>query len=265
MIRRFKTWGEFKEFKEAETMDQNRKAFLFDIFREMADTIKGPFRPRYHFEVRFEGGPSELAFFLDLKKHPAIKDVDVRYTKGTVYNIGDGHATPFGHVDLEITCEAEPVLETVWDAVQTTWPQEVNEWREAEKTAQTLRRYSAGVITRAEAMREIGLDVSELDAFVDLMNRHQISWPKIDRERAEQEGELVAAAIALNAGKERRIEINPRVMRGKPVVRGTRITVELIVKKLGEGITEQELLAAYPNLSQEDIDAAVRYAEKRNG
>jgi hypothetical protein len=44
-----------------------------------------------------------------------------------------------------------------------------------------------------------------------------------------------------------RIEVSPRVMRGKPVIRGTRITVELIVRKLREGATEAELLDAYPS------------------
>jgi len=43
-----------------------------------------------------------------------------------------------------------------------------------------------------------------------------------------------------------RIEINPAVMPGKPVIRGTRITVELILSKLAEGETENELLEDYP-------------------
>ncbi len=54
-----------------------------------------------------------------------------------------------------------------------------------------------------------------------------------------------------------RIEINPRVMLGKPVIRGTRITVELILRKLGEGATAQELLEAYPHLTKDDIQAAI--------
>lgn len=57
-----------------------------------------------------------------------------------------------------------------------------------------------------------------------------------------------------------RIEINPRVMMGKPVIRGTRLTVELILRKLSEGATERELLEAYPKLTREDIHAAIRYA-----
>ena len=57
-----------------------------------------------------------------------------------------------------------------------------------------------------------------------------------------------------------RIEINPRVMLGKPVIRGTRIPVELILRKLSEGASEADLLDAYPNLAREDIQAAMRYA-----
>ena len=57
-----------------------------------------------------------------------------------------------------------------------------------------------------------------------------------------------------------RIEINPKVMMGKPVVRGTRITVELILRKLGEGASEADLLEDYPHLTPEDIRAAMRYA-----
>lgn len=56
-----------------------------------------------------------------------------------------------------------------------------------------------------------------------------------------------------------RIEINPAVMLGKPVIRGTRITVELILRKLAEGATETELLEDYPHLTTEDIRAAVAY------
>lgn len=57
-----------------------------------------------------------------------------------------------------------------------------------------------------------------------------------------------------------RIEINPKVMMGKPVIRGTRMTVELLLRKLSEGMSEKELLEAYPRLTREDIQAAVRYA-----
>lgn len=57
-----------------------------------------------------------------------------------------------------------------------------------------------------------------------------------------------------------RIEINPKVMMGKPVIRGTRIPVELILRKLSEGATEEDLLDAYPRLKIEDIHASMGYA-----
>ena len=56
-----------------------------------------------------------------------------------------------------------------------------------------------------------------------------------------------------------RVELNPRIMMGKPVIRGTRITVELILRKLAEGETESELLEDYPHLTPEDIRAAIAY------
>lgn len=57
-----------------------------------------------------------------------------------------------------------------------------------------------------------------------------------------------------------RIEINPSVMLGKPVIRGTRIPVELLLRKLAEGATIEELLDAYPRLTAEDVRAALAYA-----
>jgi len=57
-----------------------------------------------------------------------------------------------------------------------------------------------------------------------------------------------------------RIEINPDVMLGKPVIRGTRVPVELIIRKLAEGATEADLLDAYPRLTRDDVRAALAYA-----
>lgn len=57
-----------------------------------------------------------------------------------------------------------------------------------------------------------------------------------------------------------RIETDPNVMLGKPVIRGTRIPVELILRKLSQGASEADLLDAYPRLTKEDIQAALAYA-----
>lgn len=56
------------------------------------------------------------------------------------------------------------------------------------------------------------------------------------------------------------IVIDPAVMLGKPVVQGTRITVELILRKLSEGLTVAEILDAHPSLTQDGIQAALAYA-----
>jgi uncharacterized protein (DUF433 family) len=57
-----------------------------------------------------------------------------------------------------------------------------------------------------------------------------------------------------------RIEINPEAMQGKPVIRGTRVPVELLLRKLAEGTTTADLLDQYPRLSAEDVRAALGYA-----
>jgi uncharacterized protein (DUF433 family) len=51
-----------------------------------------------------------------------------------------------------------------------------------------------------------------------------------------------------------------RVMLGKPVIKGTRLTVELILRKLGEGVTHSDLMRMYPDLSAESIQAVLQYA-----
>jgi uncharacterized protein (DUF433 family) len=56
------------------------------------------------------------------------------------------------------------------------------------------------------------------------------------------------------------IVADPQVMLGKPVVRGTRITVELILEKLAAGETVDDLLVAYPRLERDDVQAALAYA-----
>ncbi len=57
-----------------------------------------------------------------------------------------------------------------------------------------------------------------------------------------------------------RIEINPQVLLGKPGIRGTRIPVELLLRKLGEGASDVDLLDAYPHLTRDDIYAALAFA-----
>lgn len=56
------------------------------------------------------------------------------------------------------------------------------------------------------------------------------------------------------------LEINPNVLMGKPVIRGTRIPVELILEKLAAGETESDLLAAHPQLTRAGIRSALAFA-----
>lgn len=56
------------------------------------------------------------------------------------------------------------------------------------------------------------------------------------------------------------VETRSDVMLGKPVIRGTRIPVELILRRLSEGASEDDLLESYPNLTREDLRAAVAWA-----
>ena len=59
-----------------------------------------------------------------------------------------------------------------------------------------------------------------------------------------------------------RIVSDYKIMLGKPVIKGTRITVELIIRKLSEGATVGDLLEAYPSLNADDIYACLSYASE---
>lgn len=57
-----------------------------------------------------------------------------------------------------------------------------------------------------------------------------------------------------------RIETKQNTMLGKPVIKGTRITVELILRQMAQGVEPKAILENYPNLQTEDIQAAIEYA-----
>lgn len=57
-----------------------------------------------------------------------------------------------------------------------------------------------------------------------------------------------------------RIEVDPQVLVGKPVVRGTRLAVEFVLELIASGVSEPEILTNYPRLAHEDILACVAYA-----
>ena len=57
-----------------------------------------------------------------------------------------------------------------------------------------------------------------------------------------------------------RIVINPKVLGGKPAIKGTRISVELLLRDLAEGATVEQLLKVYPTIEEADVRAAIAYA-----
>jgi len=59
---------------------------------------------------------------------------------------------------------------------------------------------------------------------------------------------------------EDRIIVDPKILVGKPIIRGTRIAVEFLIDLLAEGWSNQQILSNYPHLTQEDITACLRYA-----
>jgi uncharacterized protein (DUF433 family) len=60
--------------------------------------------------------------------------------------------------------------------------------------------------------------------------------------------------------RHQRIETNPDIMDGKPVIRGTRVPVELVLRKLGAGISMDAIIADHPRLTRDDILAAQAFA-----
>jgi uncharacterized protein (DUF433 family) len=60
-----------------------------------------------------------------------------------------------------------------------------------------------------------------------------------------------------------RVEVDPKIMAGKPVVKGTRIPVYVVLQMLEDGASTEEVLDAYPDLEEEDVKACLRYATKR--
>jgi uncharacterized protein (DUF433 family) len=74
--------------------------------------------------------------------------------------------------------------------------------------------------------------------------------------------EYIIIGIMIGNTYQNRITANPKIMVGKPVIKGTRITVELILRQLAQGITVEEILENYPHLTKEDVRAAVAYARE---
>ncbi|GIW65036.1 MAG: hypothetical protein KatS3mg093_015 [Candidatus Parcubacteria bacterium] len=63
--------------------------------------------------------------------------------------------------------------------------------------------------------------------------------------------------------KKNTIEINPKILLGKPVIRGTRIPVSLILNLLANGYTIEKIIETYPQLTKKDIISALKYVQQR--
>ena len=68
-------------------------------------------------------------------------------------------------------------------------------------------------------------------------------------------GRISTGKLLMNENQ--RIQVDPNIMTGKPVIRGTRIPVELIVRMVEQGMSHEEILLEYPHLQAEDIKAAI--------
>ncbi len=64
----------------------------------------------------------------------------------------------------------------------------------------------------------------------------------------------------METGWKKRIELNPKVMVGKPVIKGTRLTIDFLLELLAHGWTHEKVLKNYPQLKNEDISAALEYS-----
>ena len=81
--------------------------------------------------------------------------------------------------------------------------------------------------------------------------------PKVGNQKAR-----AAKGEPQNGNLLKRITINPKVLVGKPTIRGMRISVEQILDLLGQGMTNKEILAEFPVLVEDDIKAALQYARR---
>ena len=82
--------------------------------------------------------------------------------------------------------------------------------------------------------------------------------PRCD-ERSVQAFISAADNMELADTIEARIVCDPEILAGKPTIKGTRISVELVTDLLGGGSTRQEILEAYPHITADEIEASVRY------
>ena len=103
-----------------------------------------------------------------------------------------------------------------------------------------------GCISQGKTRKEALINAKEaVDAYINALKEDGLSVPE-ERFKALLE----------------RIAIDPKVMVGKPVIRGTRLTIECILERLACGSTMQDILEEYPGLEKDDVLASILFAEK---
>ncbi len=65
----------------------------------------------------------------------------------------------------------------------------------------------------------------------------------------------------MSSGLKRRIVVDPKIMVGKPIIKGTRIPVDAIIHRLAQGASVEEIIQDYPAITKQDVKAALEYAE----
>jgi len=123
----------------------------------------------------------------------------------------------------------------------------------AGRAPETIRRWiRSGKLPASKVGTQHVIDVNDLDAYM--------------RGRAALAGEASIPYRAETAWDEQldplleRITTNPAILAGKPAIRGTRISVELILENLAAGWSLDDVLEAYPHITEEDVRACLAYA-----
>ncbi len=128
--------------------------------------------------------------------------------------------------------------------------------------------HEVAFMTATQLAHRVGVDTTTVVHFAQRLGYD--GYPELLEEirhtvRAEMQRLLAEVPPTANRGKEElleRITVNPKVMVGKPVIRGTRLTVEYILGLLAHGATMEEILQEYKGLTQEDIQACLLFAAK---
>ena len=124
----------------------------------------------------------------------------------------------------------------------------------SEAVSADSREIADGVVLDFDdAGRLVGIDIDHASKVVDLSRLEAEELPV---------GDLSPSGVGLHEMKKGLIHSDPSVMMGKPVVAGTRITAELVLERLGDGQTIEQILDAYPSLTRDSIQAVTAFAAR---